>query len=314
MKALLEQAASKFKMNLLPPVSDETIAAFEAEFGFKLAPGLRELYKLCGGHDQQYDAFILPFEAARKMVVGLRDYGIPQIRHYFPITDSESNPLCVCCDDILNGYIVHVYHDDVAYLKYRNIESFLANLISTAPMDWSHRTDFVGGLPEAMEWTRRTPEDTAAARKLIDEAKTLPDDEDVARSDNYRFAFTLFTENEISEIAAFTEYPDVYISMSARSRLSKFKPNPLAEQALQNHKNLLDQFLKEGTHYLRELDVLAKDAPDPVIEDDRGLKWLDIPIFYIEQMYSQRNHPANWLRFVDMVRKSIEGKKQKPKG
>lgn len=310
MKVLLEQAASKHQLKLLPPMTDEAIEAFEAKAGFRLAPALRQLYSLCGGHDQQYDAVILSFEKACKFHFDLKDAGFPAIRNYFPITDSESNPLCVCCDPILNGYIVHVYHDDVTYLKYRDLESFFANLISDAPMDWSHRTDFVGGLPSAMEWTRRTPADIEAAHKLIEEAKTLPADETVALGDNYRFAFTLFSENEVSIIAPFLGYPDVYIARDARVRLGKLKSNPLAGEALQNHQDALNAFLKEGVPHLKAIGLLAEDAPDPVIENERYQTWMGIPIFYLERLYAQRSHPAIWLMLVDLVKNSAENKRK----
>jgi hypothetical protein len=188
MKELLEQLARKHDLEWLPPISDNAMDAFETRAGFQLTSELRQLYRMCGGlRLNEWETYIMPFEAACDYALTLQEVR-PAIWHYFPILDTESNPICVCCGHVMTGYVVHVYHDDVSYVKYRSIEAFLSDLVDDRQIDWSLRTQFIGSLFDA---SLRTPQDVETACQLRQEANTLADEWNSGRDDALQFAESL---------------------------------------------------------------------------------------------------------------------------
>src|SRR4051794_6697035 len=109
--------------------TDAELAGFEAQTGLTLLPELRRLYAASNGLvvDRRGRMRILPLGEVAGHVRSFGSFGIPVQWGYFPFTDlNDSNPHCVCCDGPAKGYVVHVNHDDVAHIEFRNLDSFLA--------------------------------------------------------------------------------------------------------------------------------------------------------------------------------------------
>ena len=73
--------------------------------------------------------------------------------------------MCVCCDDVLEGYIVHAFHDGEPNLVFRNLENFLnaiADKVSRVGWDWD-----LQDLQPDFEDDFRTDADTLAGQALM---------------------------------------------------------------------------------------------------------------------------------------------------
>jgi hypothetical protein len=287
MKDLLEQISRKEGIELLPPISEAAMDSFEARAGFQLTPELRQLYQICGGlRRNEWEVYIMPFEAACDYALILQEVR-PAIWHYFPILDAESNPICVCCGDAMRGYVVQVNHDDVARLRYRSIEDFLAAELAD---------------DEPRNWPPHTSNDIETARRLIYLTRNLPDDEDVARGDAFRFAFTLFSEDQLDEMAPFIDYPDEYVTGDLKKRLNNMA-HPKAKQILQDARDSMRQFMEQAVEHLTQagLPPAQVDFERRSIRLEPGPIYLNVPAFY-----AMRHQPDFWVYFVEQARFLVE--------
>jgi hypothetical protein len=121
-----------------PGATAAELDAFETRTGLSLPPQLRAFYGATKGLTIDGDGSryvsvrpaawmeILPLAKVMPYVEGMRRDGIPRVWGYFPFTDcNDSNPYCVCCNGPLRNRVVHVFHDDVAGLKFWELGRFL---------------------------------------------------------------------------------------------------------------------------------------------------------------------------------------------
>lgn len=154
----------------------EQIAAAEADLGFSLPPSLRSLYTICNGitvPTPNEEIRLLSLEEAVFFFHLLTDFYkgvlpyIPEHFQFFPFTDfNNSNHYAVCCTEPLIGRIVHLPHDDFAYLAFRSLRSFLTTLWCVVNYEYHHDLledwcDFAQSNPA------RTLEDDAAGMELL---------------------------------------------------------------------------------------------------------------------------------------------------
>lgn len=162
--------------DLEPGATVEQIAAAEADLGFSLPPSLRSFYTISNGMTVSTPAEkirLLSLEEAVFFFHQLTDFYkgvlpyIPDHFQFFPFTDfNDSNHYAVCCTEPLTGRIVHLLHDDFAYLAFRSLRSFLTTLWCVIYheyhpdllRDWC---DFAQSNPA------RTLEDDAAGMELL---------------------------------------------------------------------------------------------------------------------------------------------------
>ncbi|MBI1256869.1 MAG: hypothetical protein GC204_05320 [Chloroflexi bacterium] len=217
--------AARLGISLTPGVSVAALDAFEADFGFPLTADLRSLYQASDGLVLSKGRLRIPAldEIRSAWLPGFRFWDIPQFWGYFPLIDRfDSNPLCVCCASILTGYVVQVFHDDDAQVKFRSLDSLLATLLRD-PDSW----DLID-LPADMNQPFRSGQDIEIGRQLLARAQTLTGE---TQDDAIRFGIWLLSEAEVDEIIPFLDYPDQQVVYDVEARL-KTMSEPRAWQAL----------------------------------------------------------------------------------
>src|SRR5262245_32189203 len=111
-----------------PGATAAELDSFETRTGLSLPPQLRDFYRSTNGLTIGGGGWmkVLPLAEVMPYVQGMRDYGVPQVWGYFPLTDcNDSDPYCVCCNGPLRNRVIHVFHDDVAQLKFWDLGRFL---------------------------------------------------------------------------------------------------------------------------------------------------------------------------------------------
>ena len=270
----LQHLAVQLGVQLLPPATADDIHAFEAKARFQLTDSLRELYLTSNG--LIYRPGLLEINSlarALTYIEGMRQYGIPQIRNYFPVTENnDSNSFCVCCDKVMSGYVVAVYHDDVAGVKFRSLDDFFAAVgLFVTPDEWD-----LHELPSDMDKPERTPTDIEIGRKLLEQAKQF---DGVDRNDTLRFGMCLLSEQQVDEIAPYLEDEDYFVSRDAKERLIAIG-TPDAQRALATFEESMQRFVTQCADALKRAGMTPTDIQDACIRLDPGPVWLDIPAFY----------------------------------
>ncbi len=212
--------ADRLGIPLSPGVSETELDAFETAVGFPLPDEARTLYRTCNGLAAPDHRFrLIPLDEIRSAwIPGLRRLEIPEFWRYLPFIDREdSNPLCFCCASVMCGYIVQVFHDDVAQVKYRALESCFAALLNGAAAD--------------MDRPFRIEQEIAIGHQLLAQAETLSGE---TREDAIRFGIWLLSEAQMDEIIPLLEFPDRQVVYDVEDRL-KVMSDPRAQQALERH-------------------------------------------------------------------------------
>jgi hypothetical protein len=172
-----------------PGATPAELDAFEARTGLSLPPQLRAFYGATNGltidgGGSRYVSMrpaawmkILPFAEVMQYVEGMRRYGIPQVWGYLPFTDcNDSNPYCVCCNGPLRNRVVHVFHDDVARLKFWELDRFL-DAVAAAVVSRGQDPPEVDRLPGEYTSDRedRTEDEVCTGLELLRLADGLAD-------------------------------------------------------------------------------------------------------------------------------------------
>lgn len=123
----LDALAAVAGVELLPAATSEELRAFEKKQGLSLPTSVCSLYEQCNGLTIGPLAVrFLALAEVEELLAGFRQTGITDRWGYFPFLEaSDSNPHCVCCDGPILGHVVHVFHDDLARLDFRDLESFI---------------------------------------------------------------------------------------------------------------------------------------------------------------------------------------------
>lgn len=255
----LSNLLAELDAKTFPGASEAALAAFEIETGLRLPAAVRTLYAASDGLTLGSRPLrFLPLAEVQDYSAAMQEIGIPARWGYFPlIDDDDSNPYCVCCHGPLAGYVVQVFHDDAAALKFRSLESFLAALAGGGAAGgrdlYEMPPDFVG--------PARTAADSAAGQELLNLAPGL---EEVEQADAYRFGLWLLSEDQIDEIVAVLEAGDEYVHEDALARLAVIG-TPGAQAAIRASKADLARFVA------RCADALHQAGVEATIEGSTGL-------------------------------------------
>jgi SMI1 / KNR4 family (SUKH-1) len=246
-----------------PGATAAELDAFEARTGPSLPPQLRAFYKSTNGLTigDGWPAArmkILPLAEVMPYVEGMRLCGIPQVWGYFPFTDcNDSNPYCVCCNGPLRNRVVHVFHDDVAALKFWNLGRFL-DAVAAALVSKGEDHPQVDRLPGEYTSDRedRTEDEVRTGLELLRLAHRLTD---VELHDALRFAIDLLSEGEVDEVARLLETGDEYTAREAAARLGVMK-SPRAVDALRQYRRETARFVADCVAALRAAGLDVTDV------------------------------------------------------
>jgi len=196
-----------------PGATAAELDRFEARTGLSLPSQLRAFYgsanglTIDGGGSRYVSVRpaawmeMLPLAEVMPYIEGMRRYGFPQVWGYFPLTDcNDSNPYCVCCKGPLRNRVVHVFHDDVADLKFWDLGRFL-DAVATAVASRGTGHPRLDRLPGEYTSDRedRTEDEVRTGLELLRLADGLTD---VEQHDALRFAIDLLSEgHEAARVA-----------------------------------------------------------------------------------------------------------------
>lgn len=286
-------------MNIFDGLRGKNDGAAEAEITqvenaskLKFPPSYREFISLSDGYFfKDQGVSVLSLTESLKYFQGLREFGLTQRWGYFPILDNnDSNPWCLCCSEPIEGYIVQVFHDDSAKIKFRNLDSFIAAI------QGSERNDalMLDDLPGDFRDEGRTPHDIKVARELLKASSTLLD---LDRGDACRFAMWLLSEGEVEDIVPLLEDNDFYIARDASERLAAMRCRKAGEALRENRKNF-EAFVDNSLVLLREagLKAVAVNRDRDILLNLGNLR-LDMKVFYAE-----RKSPDFDEKFIQRVK------------
>lgn len=295
-----------------PGATEDAIAAFERRTSLTLLPELRRFYLFSDGLaiDCRGECRVNSLAEAEAYYNGFQQWGIPAQWGYFAFTDrNDSNPHCICCDGPAKGYVVRVNHDDAANIEYRSLDSFFAAVrrviapTQHAPGDeepslWNLPQDFSSGARE------RTAADVTTAHRLLACAKTL-EEGSVERADAERWAITLFSDNEIDEIAGLLDSGDEYRREEAIGKLSQMA-SPQAQEVVQRYRREVNQFSRKAVDALKQAGLTVAEVRNGQPRLEPGGVWLNMPMFF-----TKRRRPTI---FADIVQRASELIALKTKG
>jgi hypothetical protein len=227
---------------------------------------------------------ILPLAEVIPYVEGMRQYGIPQVWGYFPFTDChDSNSYCVCCNGPLRNRIVHVFHDDVAKLKFWELGGFL-NAVAAAVANRGKDSPEVDRLPGEYTSDRegRTEDEVRTGLGLLRQADGLAD---VEQYDARRFAIDLLSKEQVDEMVKLLD-SDEYTAPEAAARLKTMK-SPRAAAALRRYAAETTAFVADCVAALRAAGLHVTDVQRNCPRLEPGPVWLNLPIWF-----HQRREPG----------------------
>ena len=284
---------AELNIEATPGVTEGGLDMFEDETGLQLPESVRSLYTTCDGAVLNEGLLrILPLGGVLEHVIGFRDIGFPQRWGYFPFTDNnDSNPFCVCCTTPLAGYVVQVFHDDSAAIKFRSLDGFLAALREFVTEDeWD-----LYEMPSDFDGEARTAGDVKVGRKLLRLASEL---DDVEQGDAYRFGMWLLSGNEIGEIIPLLQAGDEYVRDDAMQRLAAIA-SPEAKQALRDAEEDMMRFVKQCAEALDQAGVYSKIINGTSLKAGPRRVGVNTKMFY-----SKRDEPRIFDRLVERFRAS----------
>ncbi|VTR93786.1 unnamed protein product [Gemmata massiliana] len=291
------------------PASGATASEFDtfgAQTGLTIPPQLRRLYEHCNGlviDGQRGSLRILSLNEVADCVHNSQKLGTSGVWGYFPFTDlNDSNPHCVCCAGPVSGYIVRVNHDDIARIEYRSLGSFLDTICKVLEAPTAELDDgpSLWELPQELHLTTsdRTSDDVETAQRLLAFATTL-EEGSTERADAERWAITLFSENEVSEVAQFLDNGDEYQRATALAKLSRIT-SPQAQSAIQQHRQEVRAFSRQVVDALKSAGLTVAEVHDDCPRLEPGTVWLNVPMFFTD-----RRSPTIMIDIVKRARELI---------
>jgi len=250
--------------------TDARIDAFEAATGCRLPSDVRALFCTCDGvrfGDAALRLFSL--DQARERYDLLRSVGYPSYWGCVPVADGfDSDPLCVCTEPPLTGYLVHLRHDASSGPAFRSVGSFLAALapaLDAGPPEDGIEWFPLDRVPYDFAAPERTMEDVAIGRRLLAlaagmgvPARQTPDHDERAAA--FPFGLTLLSDTQVGEVAAFlTDARDPFILVCVEARLREMAPRiPAAAEALRRHGEAQAAFLERCRAVLESVGIGSK--------------------------------------------------------
>jgi hypothetical protein len=229
-----------------------------------------------GIHFKAQKINILSLKESLEYFKSFREFGITQTWGYFPILDNEdSNPWCLCCKTPISGYIVQLFHDDAAQIKFRSLESFFAAIKASERNDALLLDDLEGDFRTTVHDAR----DVALGRELLKIPPALGEGD---RPDACRFAMWLLGDDQVDEVIPLLDDQDPFIARDTAERLATMQC-PKAAEALRANKKSLKEFVAKSAELLRQHDVQAAIENESVIRLTPGNVLLDMKVFYAER-------------------------------
>jgi hypothetical protein len=267
------------------------IEAIERAAGLRLPNELRDFYQTCNGvtfNEGGLEFFnVAAAEGFRRAV---SEHGINRSWQYWPL-DNNSNPICVCCSGPLSGYVVQVFHDDSAKIKWRNFEGFLkATLDSFAEEEWA-----IEFIQHDFNRADRTVKDIEVARGLLNKAGEMPVG-NLERGDLCRFAAWLLGDEQWEEIEKLLETEDEYVRREIENRLKAIRL-PEARRALSANAKKVQDFVRMCSELLVTNGLRTNVVKNSQLQVLDGSLWLNM-----DQFYNERSRPDFQQFFVDRVK------------
>lgn len=217
------QFLSDLKLSPGEASTPDRIDEFENATGLRLIDSLRDIYLLTDGVVLKKEQFeFLSLARVKQFILGdetyapLSEYGVSGQLGYFPLTETfDSDPVCICSSELMEGYVVLVLHDDAPVLLFRNLESFLraiAAKIQNDGWDWSLRE-----LDSDFEREARTDRDLMVGRSLLKRVVGTPEER---QTELLSFALRLLRDESISFL---NECSRVLMSAGIRSSITESK-------------------------------------------------------------------------------------------
>lgn len=260
----------EFASSRKPGASSQAIAEMERRIGCSLPSAVHELYAVADGAVfREHNLELIPLGQIWQWRRGLES----NVWQVFPLLDNhDSNPLCVFCDDLLNGYVVQVFHDDSPRLKFRSVE----NLMDGVARAVSENVWFIADLPGDFDEPSRTLRDVQIGRSLIEKAGNLKVWD---RVNALSYAMHLLSEAQADEIARFLDDEDSYVLQDARGRLAAMN-TATASQFLERHYDQFEQFVADCAATLRGGGFQTTITERRHIRLDPGPVWLNMEAFF----------------------------------
>ncbi len=197
----------------------------ERQLDIVLPPLLREFYSQTDGltvHD--YSLELTDLTSSTAFATAISSMPLSQTLGLFPFTESnDSNPFCVCCRPPLFGRIIHLRHDDVPQIAFRDLDDFASAVLTLASTDDWMIDDLVFGYND--DHSDRTSDDDASADRLL---AANCDDEDNA----VLLAMSLLSHRRIGSIVDFLSHQSMWVREEAARQLGLIN-DPIAIEPLE---------------------------------------------------------------------------------
>jgi hypothetical protein len=304
----LESFCQTFTIRLGKPATPSQLEAAERKLGRSLPGSVRKLYAVGNGGTARGDCSALeiyPIRTALQYADVPRFFDAPWV--LWPlIENNDSNPICVCCQAPLTGYVVLVRHGDSPLILSRTLDRFFRSardfvaegeFLETSELT----TDFAGA--------DRTQGDLAAAGRLIKMAKSLEGDD---RTDALCFAADLLGDAEVEQIRALLDFDDAGAADHLAERLKRI-PKARGSKVVRSRGNpakpqreSFDEFVVRCGELLKTAGLKATVVEmygKKTIRLDPGSVWMNMAMFY------EQRRREDFVEFlVDLARKAVRRK------
>jgi len=281
MKTITEMLR-EMNATLRPGLTTRELTVVALKNGFELPSDVKELYQVSNGFVIESVAMeFVPLEDALALRTDCFTYAALT-------EENDSNPYCVSCGEYLNGYVVHVFHDDAAELKFRSVRSFLEALHHTAITD-----EDLDDLRSDFDAAVRTKSDIRDAKQLMALAKSQKEEE---YSDALRFAATLLSSENLDELRELINTGDGYCREAVLQRLKKIGTTEAAK-IVDEVSGEYKRFVSQCANRLYAAGVTATVVSDTQIRLDPGPVWLNM-----ESFFDDRSKPNIYDRVVERAK------------
>jgi hypothetical protein len=300
-----------FSIKLAKPATAEQLEKAETELGVSLAPSVRAVYEAANGGKAKpalSSLQIYSINAALKYARVPRFLEAPW--SLWPLVENDdSNPICVCCQAPLTGYVVLFSHDEGPRLMFRSLENFLIAVIDNVAADEELEIaelagDFAG--PD------RTKKDLTAARRLMTLAKKLQGEE---LTDALCFAADLWGDADVEQIKELLDFDNAAATDYLTSRLSRI-PEAAGQTKAGSDKGQAKPAKESFNDFVERcgtiLDAAGIEAAvvemygKKTIRLEPGSVWLNMPFFY-----EDRHRDDFEVFLLAEAKNAVKGKKRK---
>jgi len=274
----LQRFLSAPEVELSDPATSDELDSFQAQTGLSLPASAIRLYRESNGLNiETLGLRFEPLDGVLKYLTGFEHWGITKRWGFFPFTDAnDSNPHCICCNQPLNGRIVHVFHDDEATLDFRDLESFLDAVLTLVQQPTTD--SIISDLPVQYDNTSdRSAMDEATGVELLNIGRAMPKDDPV-RDQSLAFGLRLLPDSHVREFAALLDGSPP-LRQAALKRLQAIQTTE-ARSAVTAYRKDWSQFRTDAVANLRRAGIALEQVKDDCVLIQPNQVWLDLGAFY----------------------------------